>query len=157
MTEGKTKAELVGLLREAVRIESGFEGLSNWMGYGDSRSERMREILFRIAEDSKGHRAAVEGMIGMMKPTAEDNMIGSLPPELDFAKKSAVDLIGDMPAAEMAAYELYEFIRKATENSDTSSYLSPEDRTHILNRLTRLAHDEKVHYDIASNLSKYWY
>jgi len=58
---------------------------------------------------------------------------------------------------EKDAHDLYLSTRDAFQDSDTSSYLSAEDKARILDDLGKLIHSEKVHYDVASNLSKVWY
>lgn len=58
---------------------------------------------------------------------------------------------------EKDAHDLYLYTRDAFQDSDTSSYLSAEDKARILDDLGKLIHSEKVRYDVASNLSKVWY
>jgi hypothetical protein len=49
---------------------------------------------------------------------------------------------------EKLTHDLYSHIRSAVEASDTSAYLTSEDRKYLLETLAKLVHAEKVHYDV---------
>lgn len=149
MTVIDTGGQLVSLLTKALEIETTYEEAGMKQGYFHTETDRMREIIQMMIFDSKLHKTLVESMIqrtnvpGEKIPNASSLGTYMLPAELN-----AMTMLG-IADMEKLAHDLYSHIRSAVEASDTSAYLTPEDRKYVLETLAKLIHAEKVHYDVA--------
>lgn len=143
--------QLVSLLTKALEIETTYEEAGKKQGYFHAETDRMREIIQMMICDSKLHKTLVESMIqrtnvpGEKIPNASSLGTHILPAELN-----ATTMLG-IADLEKLAGDLYSHIRGAVEASDTSAYLTLEDRKYMLETLAKLVHAEKVHYDVAMN------
>jgi hypothetical protein len=149
MVQLRNKNELASLLRKALEIEEGFESMAQWEGYVQAKVDGFRNMMFMMISESEHHASMVTEMLERLGVTKTD-AYGLRQQVFDFSLKEESEVTREIAHTEKLALDLYSNIRDSVERSDTSNWLSEEDRRFILDNLAILITDETRHLYMAT-------
>lgn len=154
MVQMRDKNELASFLKKGLEIERGFESMAQWEGYVQAKSDEFRDMLFTMISESEHHASMVTEMLTRIDVTKMDTY-GLRQQVFDFSQKEESEVTRDIAKTEKLALDLYTNIRDSLESSDTSNWLSVEDKSYFIGNLNKLIADETRHlYMATKNVGK---
>jgi hypothetical protein len=154
MVQLRNRNELASLLKKALEIEKGFENMSQWEGYVQARTNAFRDTLFTMISESEHHATMVTDMLDRLNVPKQDGL--PLRVQLfDYSLREESEVMRELARNEKLAMDTYSNIRDSLKATDSSTWLSEEDRIFIMRYLQELILAEAEHVKLATkNLGK---
>jgi len=144
-------AELVGLLLKGWEIEKQFEGVSCDESNRYATCDKVRRLMPQLISESGEHLSLVESMIARVNTDCRKWDYAQHVSKFPFHLSWDAEMIREIARVERRAMDAYANILRRLKDSDSSAFLSPEDREFVLETLERLVHDENEHSILAAS------
>jgi len=142
------------MLLKGWEIEKQFESVS--LAEVDRYATRppLRKLMPQLISDSNGHQLLVESMIGKVRTDRRRWDFSHHISKYPFHMSWDAEMVKEIVRVERRMMEHYSEIYMRLNSSDSSVYLSLEDREYVLEGLKRLVRDEGMHYRLALTVSE---